>query len=613
MTLPSTCLPTELAAAPSDLIASCGTPTLSPGAAPSDTPFASLLTQADGSGVNGGIPSAGPGLASVEPAPSFGSAAPIAPAAYPGMCYMPAATTPPVPAGPAKTPGVYPGIYYMAQVGSQTAPAAASGVVPACGPEVLPAAVSTPPEMVGEKPQARCGPSLPKEKQKVAAKSDDVSGDAPGPVSMELVYQFVAGQWVPPSVLQVPVQEPTSGAGPLQSTVSGKEQAVAQGMPEPVISQNRTTESQNPQIANQASFPEQASAKTAAVRASTDLSPAATPVVARAAFPVPTKQLGFQQNAGQVSLDPVAVARPGSQTVSSTLQQTAKPEAVLPLAQESLGAEMASVSLADGAGTYDSSRRFTQGSLTPNQTQEKFADSIIPGRPEITARVNPSTGKEEKKSLSVDSNIVTTTQKNVGTSTANREIAMPYSAVNKSPSVDFSTTLGDGLRPNNPAETKADTLLAAHAPRLVQEIRAIADRISVIDRNSVEVRFDFSDTDRLSVRVEYRDGTVHTTFKTDSSQLRDVVAHEWQSNSSSSEQRSYRMADPVFSPTASDRQNFPGANDGSGRQRAFEEQAQHAAPTFSPAGRSAGSTTSVAATAARSARPETSQHLHVLA
>ena len=37
-----------------------------------------------------------------------------------------------------------------------------------------------------------------------------------------------------------------------------------------------------------------------------------------------------------------------------------------------------------------------------------------------------------------------------------------------------------------------------------------------MERNSVEVKFNFSEQERLSVKVEYRDGTVQATFRSDS-------------------------------------------------------------------------------------------------
>jgi hypothetical protein len=247
-------------------------------------------------------------------------------------------------------------------------------------------------------------------------------------------------------------------------------------------------------------------------------------------------------------------------------------------------------------------------------TPEKFAASGAPARDELRPGVNPSNQLGERKTLAADRKWLSLNVPDVGTDTANREVAMPYSATSK-PDAVVSLTAGHsvpaGIQANTTtALSDAKAPIAVEAPRLVHEIRAIADRLSVINRNAVEVRFDFSDSDRLSVRVEYRDGTVHTTFRTDSAQLRDAISHEWQGQAATAEQRSYRMADPVFSQANTGRQDLSSHGDNSNRQRAFEQASQTAG-----AFRSTNFTTqaSAPAIAARVFRPETSLHLHALA
>lgn len=192
---------------------------------------------------------------------------------------------------------------------------------------------------------------------------------------------------------------------------------------------------------------------------------------------------------------------------------------------------------------------------------------------------------------------------------------MPYSAVTKTPAAVLPSNGSSEVQVQSHRDIAGVPQTAgsfsAQAPKLVEEIRQIADRVSMIDRNSVEVRFDFGDREQLSVRVEYREGTVHTTFRTDSSQLRDVISHEWQAQSAANEQRPYRVSDPVFTQTTSDRQNFSTAGDGSGQQRAFEQPAKTSTPSFI-AGRDPRAATSTVSSS-RSSRPETSRHLHALA
>jgi hypothetical protein len=250
----------------------------------------------------------------------------------------------------------------------------------------------------------------------------------------------------------------------------------------------------------------------------------------------------------------------------------------------------------------------------------KFAGPSASRRAESSSGVNTSSDGGEKKIVVVDGEPVSSTRLNVGTSGANRDMSMPYSANNKSPAADFSGPVHvvspESIK-SGPTANVAETTtpVTVQAPRLVQEIREIADRISVIDRNSVEVRFDFSDADRLSVRVEYRDGTVHTTFRTDSHQLRDAISHEWQLQSTAADQPSYRLAEPIFKASETSQQDFSSLGDGSGRQRASEQPAQSATPSPAPNGRRdfSMSKNMVPAPAVRALRPETSHHLHVFA
>jgi hypothetical protein len=327
---------------------------------------------------------------------------------------------------------------------------------------------------------------------------------------------------------------------------------------------------------------------------------------------------------------PLQASDPATELSAALVPTTVKPEAALPAAVEmetSENAQPPDNSAAAPANTdvLPSDVAVAQnltGRLLPNAVTaspqlrgpEKFASPISQSEVEAKSGVNPSIGAREKKSLYVDGKALTATSVDIGTSGANRELVMPYSAPNKSPDVNFSTLAGANLDPgsNSVAAQPVDAPVAAHATKLVQEIREIADRISVIDRNSVEVRFDFSATEHLSVRVEYRDGTVHTTFTTDSAQLRDAISHEWQTQTPN-EQRPYRVAEPVFSQTSPDRQNFASQGGDSGRQRTFEQPAQSTPSSLGAPGRNSFSTPSPAVPAARSARPETSHHLHALA
>ena len=618
MTLPPNCLSAEPSASPGDLLAGFGVPTPATGAAQAGTPFASVLTQADATVADVIVPAGVSAPAVTSPVST--------PTLYQGVYYMPFAGTSPalpsVPQADASAPdwaqitnpadqSASDGIKVESAGESPVLPLAplpaanlpnssqgpcgmpSVGSIPQTATATVPSAVTVlvqpqdaidvslsdsgavPTEATGKKPETPLGtPS--KEKQKSSTKAEESSGVDSGQGATLLAYQFVAGQWVPqPFVPPAMTEQALSTTAPTSlDAQSGQEQKAGQNLAGTVTVQKSVGEGSAP-VGKKATV-----SLTESVAAGDNV----------AAVPSPEKKT----------------------TLSGQSEKEARDQVPQP-AQDKVAAVSTTDVPANDNGTSLSGWRFTQGRPAQFSAQEKIAASITPDSAKSVSGVNPSNGMEEKKSLIDGDKELTLTSRKVGTSTANRENVMPYSAVNKSPTVDFASTSGGGIQPTVTAATKVEALPAANASRLVQEIRQIADRISVIDRNSVEVRFDFSDTDRLSVRVEYRDGTVHTTFRTDSAQLRDVISHEWQAQGAVAEQRPYKVAEPVFSQSTSDRQNLSSQGDGSERQRAFEQSAQSSMSSFSSAGRSAGSTTSAAAPAARSSRPETSLHLHALA
>jgi hypothetical protein len=64
--------------------------------------------------------------------------------------------------------------------------------------------------------------------------------------------------------------------------------------------------------------------------------------------------------------------------------------------------------------------------------------------------------------------------------------------------------------------------------------------------SAVSLNFKFG-SDDLAIRVEWRNGEVHTQFRTDSVDLRSALASQWQAMAPSAAGRTTQFADPVFS------------------------------------------------------------------
>jgi hypothetical protein len=98
----------------------------------------------------------------------------------------------------------------------------------------------------------------------------------------------------------------------------------------------------------------------------------------------------------------------------------------------------------------------------------------------------------------------------------------------------------------------AEPAVQNFAERAVATVTGLAEAqfsASMQKAGSVQLRLKFGGED-LSVRVELRDGAVHTDFRTDSPALREAISREWQAVAAASPGHLQRFLDPVFSPSS---------------------------------------------------------------
>jgi hypothetical protein len=126
--------------------------------------------------------------------------------------------------------------------------------------------------------------------------------------------------------------------------------------------------------------------------------------------------------------------------------------------------------------------------------------------------------------------------------------------------------------PSQSAPTAEPTL--PHAVAAVEAALDAVERVRDAGHSSVELKLSFGDDTRLAVRVELRDGAVHTTFRTDSADLRQALANQWRetvpATFAATPNRALRVAEPVFT-TAS------GSLDTTGSPTGGEANSRHAA------------------------------------
>ena len=140
------------------------------------------------------------------------------------------------------------------------------------------------------------------------------------------------------------------------------------------------------------------------------------------------------------------------------------------------------------------------------------------------------------------------------------------------PSVPVSATA--------PAQSQSQSqTAAASAPvratveTVVRLVEAQANR-GLQTVSAVNLNFQVG-ADDLAVRIEWRNGEVHTQFRTDSEDLRSALASQWQSISPGLADRSVHFAPPVFnSASSTSGQSFASAGgESTARQQGQPQQA----------------------------------------
>jgi hypothetical protein len=113
----------------------------------------------------------------------------------------------------------------------------------------------------------------------------------------------------------------------------------------------------------------------------------------------------------------------------------------------------------------------------------------------------------------------------------------------------------------------------------VESVLVASEQLTAGVQRSVKLQFSVGG-EELAVRVELRGDRVHTTFRTDSPELRSALAREWQAVSTQQNgDRGQRLADPVFASSSSfGSNNSFSADSGGAHQRDPESrQAREAA------------------------------------
>jgi hypothetical protein len=255
---------------------------------------------------------------------------------------------------------------------------------------------------------------------------------------------------------------------------------------------------------------------------------------------------------------------------------------------------------------------------------------VVAREEKIAAAFNPLTRDLPPATMAAPKTIVSTTQQEVregegfvGTGVAKSDSVMPTPAAAHPFSVEAIAASPASSAPAGQNGQPLQFDLSSTEPA-VQVRDTVATVMSVIDaqekpesatHRTVNLDFNFGG-ERLAVRVEFRDGTVHAHFRTQSLELRSALAQEW-SHVAAAPENVLRLAEPVFVTSSRAEQSASSAADGgAARQQSQQQQAQAPASDYFPRPASAGFRSSPAADAPEAPRLRhlsTALHLQAVA
>ncbi len=200
----------------------------------------------------------------------------------------------------------------------------------------------------------------------------------------------------------------------------------------------------------------------------------------------------------------------------------------------------------------------------------------IAAAPTLSPETFPVADLADKKDfLNTGYTAVTMPAASVGISVAHMAGVMPAVLPNRSKTVATTELVAVGAVSS---DTRPVLSFAPEAPAPTATLRetmaAVVTAITALDRHEglgqkmLDLQFHVGD-ERLALRVELKDGTVHTTFHTESAEMRSALTQEWQAVVPSAVGREIRLAEPVFnsSPTGGDQSAFSSLGQGAPHQR----------------------------------------------
>jgi hypothetical protein len=230
-----------------------------------------------------------------------------------------------------------------------------------------------------------------------------------------------------------------------------------------------------------------------------------------------------------------------------------------------------------------------------------------------TSAADGLTSLDKKDFLLTDFKSVNAASVSVGTRVAKEMAPMIFTLTHRAKTAAAELAVG-AFTPSLPSTAAFTSSVDAPAPvaTVSETLAAVATAIESLEQRAsgaasrVDLQFQVGG-DKLGVRVEWREGTLHTFFRTDSPELRAALALEWQSALPPVVSRELNVAPPVFGATTDRPLDFGSLNSGHSQDRSAPAPSRAAAPKRSA------SAAPVVAAAAVSPATHSLSLLHVFA
>jgi hypothetical protein len=264
-----------------------------------------------------------------------------------------------------------------------------------------------------------------------------------------------------------------------------------------------------------------------------------------------------------------ALVGPGGDTAASSLKIS--DEAHLETVAADVEAELNTPPLAPTAVAATASNEAVN--LSRSAATSAAAEKIAAHLSRVADRIASTDKSSQRVSLHANAEKVATSNGRIGINAAKPEALMPVATSTPTPtqvavenhSINSMPLSLDSLVKEGAENAGGQVTQAAR--RAVEAVLSIADQTVATDQRTVRLQFTVGG-EELAVRVELRGERVHTTFRTDSPDLRSALAHEWQSVAAAQNGgRTQRLADPVFSSNSSGSGNGMSSDSGAAHQR----------------------------------------------